>query len=248
MTDFDGTLSEIAPRPDEAVVTDAVRAGIDNLSRLESVTFGVVSGRGLDNVRERVGPVAEFVAGVHGLEIEGPGVRYHHEALDGVAPILAGILETAEREMAWCQGLLLEDKKFAITCHTRMVPPQFVKRALKEFQSIAQPQIDATVLKTQTGADTLELLPAVDWNKGRATEWIRSKVHPPHNEAVVILYLGDDRTDEDAFAALGKGDIAVGVGDRPHANLLDWRLAGPASVGRLLGFLAGFRAADGDHA
>ena len=170
MTDFDGTLSEIAPRPDEAVVTDAVRGGIDNLSRLESVTFGVVSGRGLDNVRDRVGPVAEFVAGVHGLEIEGPGVRYHHEALDGVAPILAGILATAESEMAWCQGLLLEDKTFAITCHTRTVPPQFVKRALKEFQSIAQPQIDAKVLKTQTGADTLELLPAVDWNKGRATE------------------------------------------------------------------------------
>ncbi len=104
------------------------------------------------------------------------------------------------------------------------------------------------MLKTQTGADTLELLPAVDWHKGRATEWIRSKVHPPHDEAVAILYLGDDRTDEDAFAALGKGDIAVGVGDRPHANLLDWRLAGPASVGRLFGFLARFRAEDGDQA
>lgn len=241
-------MSEIAPRPDEAVVTDAVRAGIDTLSRLASVTFGVVSGRGLDDVRERVGPVAEFVAGVHGLEIEGPGVRYHHDALDGVAPMLAGILETAAREMVWCQGLLLENKTFAITCHTRTVPPQFVKRALKEFQSIAQPQIDAKVLKTLMGADTLELLPAVDWNKGRATEWIRSKVHPPHDQAVAILYLGDDRTDEDAFAALGKGDIAVGVGDRPHANLLDWRLAGPASVGRLFGFLARFRAEDAGHA
>jgi trehalose 6-phosphate phosphatase len=119
---------------------------------------------------------------------------------------------------------------------------------LREFQAIAQPKIDEKVLKTQTGADTLELLPAVDWNKGRATEWIRSKVHPPHDEAVAILYLGDDRTDEDAFAALGKGDIAVGVGDRPHANLLDWRLAGPASVGRLLGFLARFRAEDGARA
>ncbi len=92
-------------------------------------------------MRDRVGPVAEFVAGVHGLEIEGPGVRYHHEALDGVAPILAGILGTAQREMAWCQGLLLEDKTFAITCHTRMVPPQFVKRALKEFQ-IDRPAAD----------------------------------------------------------------------------------------------------------
>lgn len=238
-------MSELAPRPDDAVVTDAVRAGIDALSRLASVTFGVVSGRGLDNVRARVGPVAEFVAGVHGLEIEGPGVHYHHDALDGVAPVLADILATAERELAWCQGLLLEDKKYALTCHTRTVPPQHIKRVLREFQAIAQPQIDAAVLKTQIGADTLELLPNVDWHKGRAAEWIRSKVHPPHDEAVVIVYLGDDRTDEDAFAALGKHDIAVGVGDRPHANLLDWRLAGPASVGRLLGFLARFRAEAG---
>jgi trehalose-6-phosphatase len=52
------------------------------------------------------------------------------------------------------------------------------------------------------------------------------------------VYLGDDRTDEDAFDALGDDDVVIGVGERPHTHLIDWRLAGPASVGRFFGQLA----------
>ena len=130
-----------------------------------------------------------------------------------------------------------------------MVPPELAERALEEFEAIAEPQLEAHVLKLLTGAEALELLPAVDWHKGRAAEWIRARVRPPRRRGrVAIVYLGDDRTDEDAFAALGDDDIAIGVGDRPHTHLIDWRLAGPASVGRLFGFLASFRAEDGDHA
>ena len=151
--------------------------------------------------------------------------------------------------MAWCPGLLLEDKTFAITCHTRMVPPQLVKRALEEFQSIAQPQIDATRAEDADGRRHARAAAGrgLAQGTGHRVDPVES---PPaaRRGRCAILYLGDDRTDEDAFAALGKGDIAVGVGDRPHANLLDWRLAGPASVGRLFGFLARFRAEDGGQA
>ena len=59
---------------------------------------------------------------------------------------------------------------------------------------------------------------------------------------MAIVYLGDDRTDEDAFDALDEHDVVIGVGDRPHAYLIDWRLAGPSSVGRFLGHLARLRA------
>ena len=44
---------------------------------------------------------------------------------------------------------------------------------------------------------------------------------------VSVVYLGDDRTDEDAFDALGADDVAIGVGARPHTHLIDWRLDGP---------------------
>jgi trehalose-phosphatase len=87
----------------------------------------------------------------------------------------------------------------------------------------------------------LELLPAVDWHKGRATEWIRSRVRAKVGGPLAVVYLGDDRTDEDAFDVLGPDDVAIGVGDRPHTHLIDWRLAGPDSVGRFFGHLARLR-------
>ena len=78
----------------------------------------------------------------------------------------------------------------------------------------------------------------MDWHKGRAAQWIRARVATHVAGPVSVVYLGDDRTDEDAFDALGDEDVVIGVGERPHTHLIDWRLAGPASVGRLFGQLA----------
>jgi trehalose-phosphatase len=242
LTDYDGTLAELAPRPAEAFVTDLVRAQVAALAVLQSVTFGVVSGRRLPDVRERIGPAAEFVAGLHGLEILGPNAVFQHQALDAVAPVLQHINAAAQRELAWCPGVLLEDKTYALTCHVRLAPPELAGRALEEFEAIAEPQLEAHVLKVLMGVKALELLPSVDWHKGRASEWIRNRVQVDRSEPVSIVYLGDDRTDEDAFAALGDDDVVIGVGERPHTHLIDYRLAGPASVGRLFGHLAHLRA------
>ena len=79
----------------------------------------------------------------------------------------------------------------------------------------------------------------MDWHKGRACEWIRARVRSVVDQPVSVVYLGDDRTDEDAFDALGDDDVVIGVGDRPHTHLIDWRLAGPASVGRFFAALTG---------
>jgi trehalose-phosphatase len=243
LTDFDGTLADLAPTPDEAVVADAVSAEITALATLSSVTFGVVSGRRLPDVSARVGPAPEFVAGLHGLEIIGPGCAFHHYALDSVAPVISSIAETAARELAWCPGVYLEDKTYALTCHVRLAPPELADRVLEEFEAIAEPHLEARVLKSLTGAKALELLPAVDWHKGRAAEWIRARVRAKLRADVTVVYLGDDRTDEDAFDALGDEDVVIGVGERPHTHLIDYRLAGPASVGRLFGHLARLRSA-----
>lgn len=241
LTDFDGTLADLAPTPDEAVVSTDVHAGIGVLAAQSSVTFGVVSGRRLADVSQRVGPAAEFVAGLHGLEITGPGSDFHHYGLASVGALIGSLLAAATSQLAWCPGVLLEDKTYALTCHVRLAPPDLGERALEEFEALAKPLLDARVLKLLTGAKAMELLPAVDWHKGRACEWIRGRVRVTVAEPVSIVYLGDDRTDEDAFGALGDHDVAIGVGERPHTHLIDWRLAGPASVGRLFEHLARLR-------
>ncbi len=238
LTDFDGTLADLAPTPAEAVMSGDVHAGLVTLGACPGVTIGVVSGRRLDDVQARVHGDAEFVAGLHGLEIAGPSVAFHHYALDAVAPVIAGIGRSAAQELAWCPGVLLEDNTYALTCHVRLAPPELAGRALEEFEALAEPQLEARVLKLLTGAKALELLPAVDWHKGRAAEWIRARVRAQVGRPVSVVYLGDDRTDEDAFDALGDDDVVIGVGERPHTHLIDWRLAGPASVGRFLAQLA----------
>ena len=242
LTDFDGTLADLAPTPGEAALSDAVRTEIDALAALPSVTFGVVSGRRLTDVAQRVGPAPEFVAGLHGLEITGPGTSFHHYALESVGAVITSLMHAAARQLAWCPGVFLEDKTYALTCHVRLSPPDLGDRALEEFEALAEPLLEARVLKLLTGAKAMELLPAVDWHKGRACEWIRGRVRVTMDRPVTVVYLGDDRTDEDAFAALGEDDILIGVGERPHTHLIDWRLAGPASVGRLFGQLARLRA------
>ncbi len=138
--------------------------------------------------------------------------------------------------------MLLEDKTYALTCHVRLAPPALADRALEEFEALAEPQLEARVLKLLTGAKALELLPAVDWHKGRAAEWIRARVAPRVDAPVSVVYLGDDRTDEDAFAALGDDDVVIGVGDAP-AHALDRLAPGRAAVGRTV-----LRAAGGAEA
>jgi trehalose-phosphatase len=242
LTDFDGTLADLAPTPAEAVASPEVIAEIGQVAARPSVTFGVVSGRRLTDVAARVGGLAEFVAGLHGLEIAGEGLTFHHYALDGAAPVIAHLARDAARQLSWCPGVYLEDKMYALTCHVRLAPVAFADRVLEEFEALAEPQLEARVLKLLPGSKALELLPAVDWHKGKAAEWIREHVQPRVDLPVSIVYLGDDRTDEDAFDALGPDDVVIGVGARPHTHLIDWRLAGPASVGRFLGHLARLRA------
>jgi len=232
LTDYDGTLADLAPVPAQAFVAQEIKDELDALAASDAVTVGVVSGRRLFDVAERVGPAAEFVAGVHRVEITGPDAAFHHYALDAVEPVIETITRDAERELAWCAGVLLENKQYALTCHVRLARPELSGRALEEFEALVEPQLEARVLKLLNAAQAAELLPAVDWHKGRAVQWIRARVASRVDAPVSIVYLGDDRTDEDAFTSLTDADIAIGVGERPHTHLIDFRLTGPASVGR----------------
>jgi trehalose 6-phosphate phosphatase len=238
LTDYDGTLADISPTPATAVIHPDAATGLRALAGLGSMTTGVVSGRRLDDVRRRTESLTEFVAGLHGLEIEGPGCAFRHDALDVVAPAIRELLARAQAALVWCPGLLLEDKTYALTCHVRQAIGDDAGRALEDFEALAAPWIEAGVLRMMTGLQSREVLPAVEWHKGRAASWIRSEVAARTRTPIAIIYLGDDRTDEDAFRALSGDDFAIAVGDRPLSQLAAHRLAGPSSVGRFLQRLA----------
>lgn len=238
LTDYDGTLAELAPTPAEAVLTDAAREALRKVAAADRITVGVVSGRRLSDVSERVGAAAEYTAGLHGLEIEGRSAAFRHYALNTARPIIDKVASEAAVHLAWCPGVLLENKTYALTCHVRLVPDELAESALGTFEAIAEPYLEVGTLRMLIGARAMELLPAADWHKGRAVDWIRRHVSRKVGQSVPVVYLGDDRTDEDAFTALQDDDFAVGVGRRPHSHMIDARLSGPAAVGEFLELVA----------
>lgn len=202
--DYDGTLTPIVERPEDARLAGETR---DLLERLKDrCTLVVVSGRDLEDVRRMVGIDGLAYAGSHGLDIvAADGSRHQHgeeylPALDAaeaqLRPLLADI-----------PGATLERKRFAIACHFRQVDDTEVPAVEEAVDDVAAEQ---PRLRTTGGKRIIELRPDLDWDKGRALLWFLEALGLERDD-VVPLYVGDDLTDEDAFAAIRERGVAVVV-------------------------------------
>lgn len=233
--DFDGTLSGLVDDPDDAVLASGMAETLDDLAR--RATVAIVSGRGADDVRARVGRPDVWVAGSHGFEILSPsGERHERPEAAAAATALAEAATRLEQVLAAIDGVRVERKHLGLSVHDRMVDADHVdevRRAAAE-EAARHPELRVTHGKRVT-----ELRPDVDWHKGEAVRWLLGRCDPV--DQPVALYVGDDTTDEDAFAALGPEDLSVvvaagGASDRP--TVAQWRVTDPDEVRELLSRLA----------
>jgi alpha,alpha-trehalase len=91
-------------------------------------------------------------------------------------------------------------------------------------------------LRRMDGKKVYELLPDINWNKGKAVLWLLETLEVERGKALPI-YIGDDRTDEDAFRALEKRGVAILVSEHPQATAANYCLNNPEEVERFLGEL-----------
>jgi trehalose 6-phosphate phosphatase len=250
--DFDGTLAPIVDHPDAAV---AAPGAVEALARLAEVTaVAVLSGRGLDDLTERLGdaPAGLLLVGGHGSEARRPdGTRdaltdltAGAEALDRVQAAVAGLLD--ERA-----GWQLERKVTSLVVHHRRVAPEVTEARLPEVRAALEAATDdGPGFVVQEGKAVLELKVA-GIDKGRALRWIASAASDGVGRRVLVA--GDDTTDEDAFAAAADlGGLGVLVAERPVATTsARWRLRDPDRLVTLLRAvrdpLGDTPAADVDH-
>lgn len=228
--DYDGTLTPIVQRPENAVLGEPTRILLRALAR--RVPLAVVSGRDLADVRARIGVARVYCAGSHGFDIEGPGVRHQYPlAKAAVAPLRAAAKEI-ERDTEGLAGVQLEPKRFALAVHYRRVAEKQVPavRAAVERARRRHPE-----LRLGRGKKVLELLPALDWDKGRAVLWLLRALRLDRDD-VLPLYIGDDLTDEDAFRALARRGIGIAVQDTRRPTAARFALRNPREV---RAFLAG---------
>ncbi|MGE0081664.1 MAG: trehalose-phosphatase [Thiohalomonadaceae bacterium] len=227
--DFDGTLTGITGTPREAILAPAMRDVLASLA--ERTPLAIVSGRDLDNLQARVGLSNLWYAGSHGFDIAGPDdLRYQPAEALACLPALDAAEQFLRDQLAGVEGALVERKRFALAAHYRPVAPgeaQRVKAAAEAARSMTEG------LRASHGKKVIELLPDVDWHKGRAMQWLLERMAP---EAWPV-YIGDDQTDEDAFILLAGHGAGIVVQDQPAATAARYRLRSPDEVLEFLSLL-----------
>lgn len=217
--DYDGCLSPIVKDPDKAIMTEEMR---DTLRRLADVCpVAVVSGRDRANVEKLVQLDNLYYAGSHGFDISGPG-NMHTEPGGAVAALAA--LEEAnqvlDERLKDIEGVLVERKRYAIAVHYRNVPEDQVPKVLQVTEEVIDQHPE---LKRGPGKKIMELKPNLDWHKGKAVLWLMEELDLNQPD-VVPLYIGDDITDEDAFATLQGRGIGIMVGEHDEKTAAEYSL------------------------
>src|SRR3954469_25532436 len=220
--DFDGTLVELAEAPDLIAVPATLPDLLLRLSDRLGGRLAILSGRALADLERHLGCTGFALSGSHGLELRLPDghILSHPPALD-----LAEARTAVARFAAERPGLLVEDKPAGIAVHFRRAPEH--EQAVAFFLSALAAR---TGLALQNGKMVIELRPH-GADKGDALR--RLMAEPPFAGARP-LFVGDDLTDEHAFAAaaaLGGAGILVGA---PRATAARWRLPDVAAVARWL--------------
>nr|WP_281276420.1 trehalose-phosphatase [Dictyobacter kobayashii] len=212
--DYDGTLTPIRDRPEDAVISDSMRDVVRRLA--ERVPVGVVSGRDRRVVQELMGLDNLIVAGSHGFDIWSPsGGSIQREEGASFEGLLREVEARLRAELSDLPGALIEPKKSSVAAHFRLVPEEQQPRVKEIVDTILSEHPDE--LKVTPGKMVYEIQPKLDWDKGKAVLYLLEALGLDRDD-VVPVYLGDDITDEDAFRALkGRGiGIFVGSSDDPE--------------------------------
>lgn len=222
LLDFDGTLTPIIEDPFLAHMSGETREVLKTLHRSGKVTVGIISGRCCADVESRVGIEGLIYAGNHGLEIRGASFAFHEPR----AAALRGDLQTLYRafmtSLHHIAGVLVENKGLTISVHYRQVSETDLREVEHNVRGVMARW--GHLFRLTNGLKVFEIRPQVNWHKGAAVRWIRNRTH----SNALSMYIGDDVTDEDAFAALPDG-ITVQVGGLKD-TLAAFHVAGPTEV------------------
>jgi trehalose 6-phosphate phosphatase len=242
--DFDGTLAPIVEEPGRASMGSKTRETLLLLSKVKGLRAAVISGRSLADIKERVGIRGIAYAGNHGLELEGPGFCYRPRIPSSFRGTLTALRETLKGLVSPYPGARIEDKGLSLTLHFRNVKTRNVFRIRAVFRETVAPLIQRGDVKVRSGKKVLEVRPPVDWDKGHAVRWLlRRRKWMPSAARRTIIYVGDDRTDEDAFRVLRPGGITIRVG-RVSRTYAKYFLPGVDEVATFLKSLYEIRKAD----
>ncbi|KAK7848345.1 putative trehalose-phosphate phosphatase j, partial [Quercus suber] len=221
--DYDGTLSPIVNDPDRAYMSDAV--------------FQFVR---LNNI---------YYAGSHGMDISTPSVSLYygnHKHQTGTIdekgndmvnfcpaqeflPRIQTIKVMLQEITRGIKGAMVEDNKFCLSVHFRCVNEDNVVVLKEKVESAMKSYKD---FRISEGKEVMEIRPNINWDKGLALQYLLDTLGFENSSEVLPIYIGDDKTDEDAFKmikSIGRG-FPIVVSSTPKETEALYSLRDPIEV------------------
>ncbi|XP_021281691.1 probable trehalose-phosphate phosphatase D isoform X2 [Herrania umbratica] len=207
--DYDGTLSPIVEDPDKAFMSAEMRAAVREVAK--HFPTSIISGRSRDKVKQFVQLNNVYYAGSHGMDIMAPpravkscDKKGNEGAFQPAKLFLPAIQEISVElvdKIKDIQGARIEDNRFCISVHYRQVPPEDHEILKEKVKSLVENRAE---FRLTQGKMVLEVRPSIEWNKGDALNYMLDTLGFSNAKDVLPLYIGDDRTDEDAFKVENK--------------------------------------------
>jgi len=222
--DYDGTLAPIVTDPTQAAPLPESVAAIRALASLPQTTVAVVSGRALRDLAtlSRL-PAEVHLVGSHGSEFDIGFVQRLAPELVDLRARLQTTIETIIRDYP---GVRIEAKPASVAVHTRGTPDEVARAVADALYAGPGTWVDVHVT---AGKQVVELS-VITTHKGTAIDALRTQI-----SASAVLFVGDDVTDENAFAHLAGPDVGIKIG--PGPTRAQYRVADPIEAARVLGLL-----------
>ncbi|CAN1267114.1 Trehalose-phosphate phosphatase A [Linum perenne] len=201
--DYDGTLSPI------------MRSAVKNVA--ECFPTAIISGRSRDKVYEFVGLTELYYAGSHGMDIMSPPVRDSVTADKEVnlfqpasefLPLIDEVFNSLVEITRGIKGAKVENNKFCVSVHYRNVDDKYWDVVAQSVRKVIE---NNPRLRLTHGRKVLEVRPVIDWDKGKAVTFLLKSLGLTNCDDVLPIYVGDDRTDEDAFKVLRERNCGYGI-------------------------------------
>jgi trehalose-phosphatase len=169
----------------------------------------------LEDIKGTVGLKDLIYAGNHGLEVEGPKIKFKSRVSPGSRSVIRRLYEEMAGKLSTIKGVLIEDKGLTISVHYRLVAEKDLKCFSSIFLEVTGPYIVRDKIGINPGKKVYEIKPPVKWDKGKVVLWLLARRQfVPCKKKILPVYVGDDVTDEDAFMVLKKKGLTILVGNQ----------------------------------
>ncbi|RKY32344.1 MAG: trehalose-phosphatase [Candidatus Omnitrophota bacterium] len=228
--DYDGTLTPIAETPEKASLPLNTRELLMKMAESPRFKLAIITGRALENIKKMIGVKGVIYAGNHGLEIEGPKIKFSCPVVMQSKLVIQKIKKDLVSRLSAIRGVIVEDKILTLSIHFRRAETGEQRKIKKIINEVSRSYAIKKMVRITSGKKVFEVRPYLDWDKGKVVLWLFARQQFITGvKKCLPVYIGDDITDEDAFRMLKDKGLTILVG-RPRGTHAQYYLKNTKEV------------------